>query len=218
MGCGGSRPVEEEQSVEPAPAPEKKVDSEEMAAIRAKLAEAKDKGGFKRDKTFKRKFEGYKVGGGGKHVVHRATNKQETDAINSKIRETAEGKSSKAPTLTNMARSFTRSFTRRSSASGEQPVGLVRTLTRMITRKGRRTSSSKSLAGEDTDYERAHNAHIDAINAKWDEDNTAGTASTPATADAAELDDAPAAAPAAELTKAASSKVMFGVVEDPMEA
>ena len=32
--------------------------------------EAKDKGGFKKDKTFRRKFDGYKVGGGSKHNVH----------------------------------------------------------------------------------------------------------------------------------------------------
>ena len=84
MGCGGSKPEPEpEQPAEPT---EKE---KEMAAIRAKLAEAKDKGGFKKDKTFRRKFEGFKAGGGSKHTIHRADgsekDKEEAEAINAKI-------------------------------------------------------------------------------------------------------------------------------------
>ena len=88
MGCSESKPAPTETQTA---STVKNVDADEMAAIKAKLAENADKGGYKKDKTFRRKFDGYKVGGGSKHNVHRgglsAEEKAEADAINAKLRE-----------------------------------------------------------------------------------------------------------------------------------
>lgn len=72
MGCAASTPAPEPTKLESNP---QKVSDEEMAQVRKSLAEAAEKAKeapTTRQATFKRKFEGFKAGGGSKHNVRRA--------------------------------------------------------------------------------------------------------------------------------------------------
>jgi hypothetical protein len=66
MSCCGGAPAPPPEAEPPKPQepdPEKVKEQEEMAKVRAALAASKDEPGFKRDKTFKKRFKGFKVRG-----------------------------------------------------------------------------------------------------------------------------------------------------------
>ena len=201
--CGGAPPPEEPPPPETA-TDDNKVSSDEMDAIRKKLAEAKDKGGFKKEGTFRRKFDGFKAGGSGGHKVNRvasAEDKAQAEAINNKLRKDAEPAN---PFL----RAFTRSFTRRSSQGGGGG-GIMRSMSRMFTRSSRsRSSQEMSSDKTDADFAREHEEHMAKINSEYH---------TPAVAPAAPA--APASAPdaSAEPELKARKSAKFAPASD-MEA
>ena len=93
MGCGTSQPAL------PTPATIddnlQRVSSDEMAAVRKALADAQAKAAedpnpIRKQKTFKRKFDGFKAGGGSKHdIVHKDTSPEavaERKIINAAIK------------------------------------------------------------------------------------------------------------------------------------
>jgi hypothetical protein len=143
MGCGASR-TSKPPSFQPQPAssPGKKVSSDEMAAVKAALGAAKAKqeadGSFNDEKSsFKRKFKGYKAGGGSRHNVKRAIDRSsEADAEREAIRaRMAAKKKQKQESRTSMVQkvsSLKRGMTGRFStvvSSGGRPAGLLRQMT-----------------------------------------------------------------------------------------
>ena len=168
MGCGGSKP-------EPEPEPTKTVSNDEMAAIRAKLAEKKDAPGFKKEKTFRRKFDGYKVGGGSKHNIDRKgslVGKSDSDAVNQRMLE-------KFPPV---IRALTRSFTRGSRASSDGSSGSLfsRSMSRMFTRGSRASKTPPDGTKTDLDYAKEHEAHLAELNDKWRDSNQEAPAASEA--------------------------------------
>ena len=196
MGCGGSKP-------EPVPEPEPVHDPYSLDAVKSKLAENADAPGFKKEKTFKRKFEGFKVGGGSKHHINRhvtAEDRATAAYVNDKLRDEAAA-SSVAHRIFAMPRAMTRSFTRRASPESSEgsSSSFVRSMSRMFTR-GKKSRSNASLGSDssmsDADFAKEHDRQIQELNAKWADSNEA-------------TEGAPAAArPAA--AKASKSKVKFG--------
>lgn len=185
-----------------------------MAAIRAKLAEAKDKGGFKKDKTFRRKFDGFKVGGTGGHKVHRyASDEDKADAakINAGLRKAAE------PAPVAFLRSMTRSITRGAGSMGSMgssSSGFMRSMSRMFTRKPSNKEATQLSDPNKTaeDYDREGNDAIDAklaeLNAKWNESMD----------DVKPEGDAPAPAPLPTRKSERKSKGVGFSVEPPSSA
>ena len=163
MGCAGSK--------EPEPPPAAS-DPYSMDAVKAKLAESADQPGFKKDKTFKRKFNGFKVGGGSRHDVRRAMTpeeKAEAAAINAKLKP-----QTFAETL---RRSLTRSFSRKSSSDGSSGNVFRRSISRMFTR-GKSKSGSGLVGAESSE----NSETAAAANAKWRDSNSGDAA--PSTAPA----------------------------------
>jgi len=184
MGCAGSKAPEPE----PEPEKPKAVDDDEMKKIREKLAASADKGGFKKDKTFRRKFDGFKVGGGSRHNIHRSGDSAETEAINAKIREKNGEAAPSNPimrALTRAPRSFTRAFTRGSNSSGSAndsfgsgSSSFKRTMSRMFTRGKKKSLTDLSSEGKtDEDYQREHDEHLASINKEYHGDSASPDAS-----------------------------------------
>ena len=118
MGCAGSKPEEE--------VPTKTVADDEMAAVRAKLAEARAKEDAKAaeggetagSEPFRRKFKGFQAGGGSKHNIKRAVDMSpeavaERERINAEIKRKREEREAK---MNPIQRQMTRAFTRTSSS------------------------------------------------------------------------------------------------------
>jgi hypothetical protein len=147
MGCAGSTPAPEEATQLANP---QKVDSAEMAAVKAKLAEAKAKaeaeGGEKEGNVaFERKFKGFKAGGGGKHDVKRAKDMSpeavaERERINAAIQKKKEEREAKLAAMNPIKRQLSRAASNASSTSS-----LIRALTRGRSAGGSSSGGSSSF-------------------------------------------------------------------------
>lgn len=146
MGCAGSKPEEE--------VPTKTVADDEMAAVRAKLAEAKAKEDAKAaeggetagSEPFRRKFKGFQAGGGSKHNIKRAVDMSpeavaERERINAEIKRKREEREAK---MNPIQRQMTRAFTRTSSSFSSSTRSLKSAGSTIMRSFTRRSSGSSS--------------------------------------------------------------------------
>lgn len=145
MGCGTSQPAL------PTPATIddnlQRVSSDEMAAVRKALADAQAKAAedpnpIRKQKTFKRKFDGFKAGGGSKHDIVRAKDMSpeavaERKIINAAIKAKREASRKKREDRERQLQQmpvFKRTFTQGADLVSEGARGATNLLVRMPTR------------------------------------------------------------------------------------
>jgi len=148
MGCGGSKDAEPlTEAEEPVEEEEKKHDPYSMEAVRQKQKEKEESGEMeKRGITFKRKFKGFKAGGGSKHDINRTGQASDEDkqAIADRQAAKAAKKAAAAAKEAAGGRSFTRSITR--SITRQMTIG--RSMTNMFRRGMSRRNVKRSQSGD----------------------------------------------------------------------